>query len=71
MGMFDELVVVCPKCHEGHLEWQSKAGGCTLAAYTLENMPPEVAGDLADETSECDNCDFVGTLRIQMFARVE
>ena len=71
--MFDSVILKCPSCGEGTLEWQSKSGPCMLKVYTLENVPPHVAGELDGDEAYCDNpvCDFVGTLRVQSLVRVE
>jgi hypothetical protein len=61
VGMFDSLYVGCPKCG-GSIEFQSKAGDCVLAEYTLADCPPEVAGDLIGQFSTC-RCGHTVTLR--------
>ncbi len=56
MGMYDTLTVICPHC--GHLvEFQSKAGECTLANYSLETVPIDIANDLKGDYEICSNCD--------------
>jgi hypothetical protein len=52
MGMFDSLYVTCRKCGKD-VEFQSKAGECYLNRYTLENVPPAVAGDLIEQVQTC------------------
>jgi hypothetical protein len=52
MGMFDSVVVRCPKCRRG-MEFQSKAGECILAQYAPEDAPLEITNALSDETQEC------------------
>lgn len=56
MGMFDSLYVRCRECRE-EVEFQSKAGDCSLHSYTLTTCPASVAGDLigASMTCKCGN----------------
>jgi hypothetical protein len=56
MGMFDRVMVQCPKC-DGQAEFQSKAGDCVLATYTLETAPAAVLCDIHDDWSCCEKCD--------------
>jgi hypothetical protein len=41
MGMFDSIIVSCPKCGQEH-EFQSKGGDCLLDVYNLDNSPDDV-----------------------------
>lgn len=41
MGMYDTIVVDCPKCGE-ELYFQSKSGECCLAHYSLDKCPEDV-----------------------------
>jgi len=45
MGMFDTVLVKCPKCG-GLNAFQSKGGECLLLTYTLDNAPPDVLSDI-------------------------
>jgi hypothetical protein len=45
MGMYDSVIVKCPKCDEQH-EFQSKGGECSLDVYTLEDCPNDVMSDI-------------------------
>jgi len=65
MGCFDELVITCPSCG-GQAVFQSKAGSCVMAEFTLDTVPPEVAGDLNEEYSECEGCGNPVVLRTQV-----
>jgi hypothetical protein len=47
----------------GRVEFQSKAGACNLDSYTLENVPPEIAGNLIGESDKCRACGATITLR--------
>ena len=55
MGMFDRVMVTCPKCGE-EIEFQSKAHECALAEYTLYNMPSSIAADLEGANTTCPGC---------------
>lgn len=68
MGMFDSLYVECRKCHE-EIEFQSKAGDCSLHSYKLDNCPPGVAGDIIGQSQSCQ-CGNVVTIRgaVMLFA---
>lgn len=55
MGMFDSVMVPCPKC-ETPVEFQSKAGDCQMDRYTLEDAPAELLLDIMNEPHYCQNC---------------
>jgi len=55
MGMFDSVFVPCCKCLNP-VEFQSKGGPCTLAAYDPEEVPADVASDLGGYVKECPKC---------------
>ena len=57
MGMFDTVVIDCPKCSTGKIEFQSKAGECVLAEYSIDEVPPDIAGDVIGTQSSCGECD--------------
>jgi len=44
MGMYDSIIVKCPRCGVKH-EFQSKSGKCTLGVYSLKNCPNDVLTD--------------------------
>ena len=52
MGMFDTVWTECPSCGR-QIDWQSKAGECTLTEYTLKDIPAEIALDLNNDTRNC------------------
>ena len=59
MGMFDTVMVPCPKCAT-RSEFQSKSGRCTLETYTLEDAPDDVLRDVNRHVpTRCPQC---GTL---------
>ena len=45
MGMFDSVMVTCPKCRN-KMEFQSKALDCLMEVYTLETAPAEILLDI-------------------------
>jgi hypothetical protein len=45
MGMYDTVMVPCPKCGTKS-EFQSKSGDCTLAVYELNEAPNDVLLDI-------------------------
>lgn len=45
MGMFDSVIVACPKCGSPN-ECQSKSGDCNLDVYKLEDCPSDVLQDV-------------------------
>ena len=57
MGMFDSVFAACPKCGK-EVEFQSKAGDCTLKRYSASSVPPEIAQDIAGDTQACE-CGYV------------
>ena len=56
MGMFDRVYVPCPVCSELS-EFQSKSGDCTLAEYTLADVPADVIQDVNRQSpNTCSKC---------------
>ena len=55
MGLFDRVLVKCNNC-EDHIEFQSKAGNCSMTTYEIFDMPPAIAEDLDNAVEKCDNC---------------
>jgi hypothetical protein len=45
MGMYDTVLVPCPECYADN-EFQSKSGACSLAEYTLQNVPADVLPEI-------------------------
>lgn len=59
MGMFDSVMVPCPKCGEMS-EFQSKSGRCTLTTYTLDEAPDDVLLDVNRHgPARCSKCDVL------------
>lgn len=53
MGMFDIVWVKCSRCGQ-RIEFQSKAGNCSLTEYTQDDVPKEIAESLAGKCQRCD-----------------
>lgn len=70
MGMFDSVMVPCPKCGEC-AEFQSKGGDCTLAVYTLDEAPTDVLSDIDKYPEACKKCGtvFEVTLAVETYVR--
>lgn len=58
MGLFDSVYVQCPECGED-VEFQSKAGECSLASYTLDDVPDVVLHGVGDDCEICMKCGHV------------
>ena len=67
MGMFDSIYVSCKYCG-AKIEFQSKAGDCHLAEYSLRDAPPSILGDLDGESQWCDVCGTVNEIKVMMAA---
>lgn len=70
MGCFDRLYVECPRCLND-VEFQSKADACCQIDYDINNCPPNILGDLNNQSETCQNCGRVVTIKVQTIARVE
>lgn len=56
MGMFDTVLVPCPKCGTEN-EFQSKGGDCSLNVYKLKDCPPDVMSDVnCNSPTKCEKC---------------
>ena len=55
MGMFDRVMVRCPRCGED-VEFQSKAGECYMNRYTPTDAPPAVLADTIGDKQACRGC---------------
>lgn len=68
MGMFDSVMVPCPRCGEPS-EFQSKGGDCCLGTYTLETAPADVLSDVNRHgPNTCDACGAVFAVRVKTIA---
>ena len=56
MGVYDTVMVPCPKCGEPYPA-QSKSGDCTLAVYDLATCPDDVLENVNRHAPfDCDQC---------------
>ena len=69
MGMFDSVLVKYPDCGE-IVEFQSKAGDCSLKQYSIKNMPLDIACDLDGESKSCI-CGRVVKIKIKNKAKIK
>lgn len=58
MGMFNEVVVSCPKCGEAEI-FQSKSGSCELKVFTIYECPLMDFYGIAGDSQECSSCGHV------------
>ena len=71
MGMFDTVMVDCPKCG-APVEAQSKGGECDLRTYTLETAPADVLSDVNRHAPhKCEACSTRFRVDISDRARAE
>ncbi len=66
MGMYDTVIVNCPKCGAEN-DFQTKSGECILAEYTLENCPDDVMVDV-NRHSPCQ-CDCGASFEVDVKTR--
>lgn len=55
MGMYDVVLVECPKCGTEN-EFQSKGGDCLLMCYNLEDCPEDVLSDVNRHSPHYCDC---------------
>jgi hypothetical protein len=56
MGMYDTIMVPCPKCAE-RTEFQTKSGECLLHTWNLEDAPADALGDVNRHAPyTCEKC---------------
>jgi len=64
MGMFDSVLVPCPKCKKYEL-FQSKGGACMMAVYKFEDVPPDVLSDINRHSPyRCHLCDTYFAVKV-------
>ncbi len=68
MGMFDSVFMNCPYCGS-KVEGQTKVGDCVLAAYTVDDAPPEVAAAM-EGGHRCDSCGESFFVRVRVSIEV-
>lgn len=66
MGMYDSVIVKCPKCGAEH-EFQSKSGDCFLREYTLEDCPDNVMVNVNRHSPY--NCDCGVSIEVDILSR--
>ena len=65
MGMFDSIMVPCPKCGRRR-EFQSKSGGCYLETYELDRAPLDVLLDVNRHAPySCEQCGTLFAVHVQ------
>lgn len=52
MGLFDSVYARCPECGD-EVEFQSKAGPCSLATYRMDSVPTAIAVDIDGDDEQC------------------
>jgi hypothetical protein len=72
MGMFDYVIMRCPKCN-AKIEEQSKAGPCDLKTFTIPgNAPLSVLADMVEDSNRgslyCRSCSTRLELVVQHMA---
>lgn len=70
MGLYDSVYVKCPDCYDRDSD-DPGAGliECSMNRYTVEDAPPEVLEDLADESKKCPRCGTYVRTEVMMLAR--
>ena len=64
MGMYDTVLVPCPKCGTKEA-FQSRGGDCVLAEYELWQCPLDVLSDVTRHSPHrCENCGEMFTVRL-------
>jgi hypothetical protein len=70
MGMFDSVYVTCPSCGDT-VEFQSKAGECSLKSYSITSVPAEIASSLDGYSRQCRCGEHLTLLAPAIPCRVE
>lgn len=56
MGVYDSVLVPCPKCGEKQY-FQTKSGDCLLEVYELNECPPDVLRNVNRHSPyDCEKC---------------
>lgn len=63
MGLYDSVWVHCTNCGE-RIEFQSKAGECILAQYTLDETPCGILIDIDGDYTFCPQCESVVSIEV-------
>lgn len=62
MGLYDTIHANCPVCSRV-LTFQSKAGMCVLANFSVHSVPVVIAEDICGKSAVCE-CGETVTLRL-------
>lgn len=65
MGMFDRVMVPCPKCGT-RSEFQSKSGACVLATHALEDAPDDVLVGIESDEARCEACGILFRVDVEV-----
>ena len=69
MGMFDTVLVPCPKCGT-ESEFQSKGGECMLRTYKLDDCPSDVLSDVNRHSPNiCEQCETKFEVELRNFKK--
>lgn len=69
MGMYDSVLVPCPKCGT-ESEFQSKSGNCDLTTYKLAEAPLEVLTDINRHApNTCEKCGTLYGVEFQVIVK--
>lgn len=66
MGLYDTVLVGCPKCGKTH-GFQSKGGKCKMRTYSMGRCPDDVMGDV-NRHAPC-HCDCGTLFKVDMRTR--
>ena len=55
MGLYDEVIAICPKCGN-EIAFQSKAGNCAMERFDSRDVPFDIAEDVNGQCEECSVC---------------
>jgi len=63
MGMYDTVMVPCPKCGK-EAQFQSKSGDCLLDVYDLSDCPDNVLANVNRHSPEECDCGAVFAVNV-------
>lgn len=56
MGCFDRVYMTCPNCGYSRVEFQSKAGECSMSEFDQDRVPLDIAADIEGDVETCPQC---------------
>ena len=69
MGMYDTILVACPKCGNEE-DFQTKGGECLLSVWKLAEAPQDALSNVNRHSpSTCSKCDAVFEVELGITAR--